>query len=187
MAEYVVVESANCLKLPDNVDYEEGSFTDPVSVGLHAVRKCRMEAGKTAAVFGLGAIGFICVQWLRALGCTKVIAVDVADDKLALAKRLGATAGVNGMKTDAVAAIKELTGGEGVDIAIEFAGNKITHVQAVASCKKNGEVVYGGITYDDVTYPNKVIQAILRGELTNPRKLELFHQSTADQRVEERT
>jgi L-iditol 2-dehydrogenase len=163
---YVVVESANCLKLPDNVDYEEGSFTDPVSVGLHAVRKCRMEAGKTAAVFGLGAIGFICVQWLRALGCTKVIAVDVADDKLALAKRLGATAGVNGMKTDAVAAIKELTGGEGVDIAIEFAGNKITHVQAVASCKKNGEVVYGGITYDDVTYPNKVIQAILRGELT---------------------
>ena len=129
-------------------------------------RKCRMEAGKTAAVFGLGAIGFICVQWLRALGCTKVIAVDVADDKLALAKRLGATAGVNGMKTDAVAAIKELTGGEGVDIAIEFAGNKITHVQAVASCKKNGEVVYGGITYDDVTYPNKVIQAILRGELT---------------------
>ena len=166
MAEYVVVESANCLKLPDNVDYEEGSFTDPVSVGLHAVRKCRMEAGKTAAVFGLGAIGFICVQWLRALGCTKVIAVDVADDKLALAKRLGATAGVNGMKTDAVAAIKELTGGEGVDIAIEFAGNKITHVQAVASCKKNGEVVYGGITYDDVTYPNKVIQAILRGELT---------------------
>lgn len=114
----------------------------------------------------LVAIGFICVQWLRALGCTKVIAVDVADDKLALAKRLGATAGVNGMKTDAVAAIKELTGGEGVDIAIEFAGNKITHVQAVASCKKNGEVVYGGITYDDVTYPNKVIQAILRGELT---------------------
>ena len=166
MAEYVVVESSNCLKLPDNVDYEEGSFTDPVSVGLHAVRKCRMEAGKTAAVFGLVAIGFICVQWLRALGCTKVIAVDVADDKLALAKRLGATAGVNGMKTDAVAAIKELTGGEGVDIAIEFAGNKITHVQAVASCKKNGEVVYGGITYDDVTYPNKVIQAILRGELT---------------------
>jgi len=45
MAEYIVVESANCLKLPANVDYEEGSFTDPVSVGLHAVRKCRLEAG----------------------------------------------------------------------------------------------------------------------------------------------
>ena len=122
--------------MPDNVDYEEGSFTDPVSVGLHAVRKCRLEAGKTAAVFGLGAIGFICIQWLRVLGCTRVIAVDVADDKLMLAKRLGATAGVNGSRTDAVQAIKDLTGGEGVDIAIEFAGNKITTCSGSSSLQE---------------------------------------------------
>ena len=166
MAEYIVVESENCLKLPSGVDYEEGSFTDPVSVGLHAVRKTKIEAGKSAAVFGLGAIGFITVQWLKALGCTTVIAVDVSDDKLRLAKRLGATAGVNGKDLDAVKAIKDLTGGEGVDIATEFAGSKYTHVQAVASCKINGEVVYGGITYDDVTFPNSVIASILRGELT---------------------
>lgn len=166
MAEYIVVESANCLKLPSNVDFEMGAFTDPVSVGLHAVRKTRIEAGKSAAVFGLGAIGYITVQWLKALGCKTVIAVDVADEKLRMAKRLGATHGVNGMETDAVKAIRELTGGEGVDIAIEFAGSDITHVQAVACCKKNGEVVYGGITYKDVTFPNKVISSILRGELT---------------------
>ncbi len=165
MAEYIVVESGNCLKLPANVDYEMGSFTDPVSVGLHAVRKVEIIAGKSAAVFGLGAIGYITAQWLKALGCTTVIAVDVAEDKLRLAKRLGATHGVNGKEGDAVKAIKELTGGEGVDIAIEFAGNKITHVQAVEACKKNGEVVYGGITYDDVTFPNKAIASILRGEL----------------------
>ena len=100
------------------------------------------------------------------MGCTKVIAVDVEDEKIELAKTLGASYGINGMKEDAVQAVKELTGGEGVDIAIEFAGNKITHVQAVAACRKNGEVVYGGITYDDVAFPNKVISAILRGELT---------------------
>lgn len=166
MADYIVVESANCLKLPTNVDYEMGSFTDPVSVGLHAVRKTKIEAGKSAAVFGLGAIGFIAVQWLKALGCTTVFAVDVADDKLNLAQRLGATHVINGAQTDAVEAIRQATGGEGVDIAIELAGNKITHVQAVASVKKNGEVVYCGITYDDVTFPNKAISAILRGELT---------------------
>lgn len=166
MAEYIVVESENCLKLPQNVTYEMGALTDPISVALHAVRKVRMEAGKSAAVFGLGAIGYLCVQWLRELGCTRVIAVDVADEKLRLAKELGATDGINGMKVDAVKAVKELTGGEGVDIAIEFAGNKITHVQAVEACKKNGEVVYGGITYDDVAFPNKAIAAILRGELT---------------------
>lgn len=166
MADYIVVESANCLRLPTNVDYEMGSFTDPVSVALHAVSKTKIQPGKSAAVFGLGAIGFLAVQWLKTLGCTTVIAVDVADDKLALAKRLGATHGVNGKDTDAVEAIKQLTGGEGVDIAIELAGNKITHVQAVASVKKNGEVVYCGITYDDVNFPNKVISNILRGELT---------------------
>lgn len=166
MAEYIVVESENCLKLPPNVDYEMGAFTDPVSVGLHAVRKTKIEAGKSAAVFGLGAIGYITVQWLKALGCQTVIAVDVADEKLLLAERLGAAYGINGIKKDAVEAIKELTGGEGVDIAIEFAGSDITHVQAAASCKKNGEVVYGGITYKDVTFPNKVISGILRGELT---------------------
>lgn len=166
MAEYIVVESENCLKLPQNVSYEMGALTDPISVALHAVRKVKMEAGKSAAVFGLGAIGYLCVQWLRELGCTRVIAVDVEDEKLELAKQMGATEGVNGIKTDAVKAIRELTNGEGVDIAIEFAGNKITHVQAVQACRKNGEVVYGGITYDDVTYPNKAIAAILRGELT---------------------
>ena len=166
MAEYIVVESENCLKLPQNVSYDMGAMTDPVSVGLHAVRKVKMEAGKSAAVFGLGAIGYITVQWLKELGCTKVFAVDVADEKLELARRLGATYGINGKDTDAVKAIKESTGGEGVDIAIEFAGSRFTHVQAVASCKKNGEVVYGGITYDDVTYPNSTIAAILRGELT---------------------
>lgn len=165
MAEYVVVESENCLKLPPNVDFEMGAFTDPVSVGLHAVRKARVEAGKSAAVFGLGAIGYIAIQWLKALGCQKVIAIDIADEKLLLAKSLGAAYGINGMKVNAAEAVKELTGGEGVDIAIEFAGSDITHVQAVASCKKNGEVVYGGITYKDVTFPNQVIAGILRGEL----------------------
>lgn len=166
MAEYVVVKSENCLLLPSKVDYEMGSFTDPVSVGLHAVRKTRIESGKSAAVFGLGAIGFITVQWLKALGCTTVIAVDVSDEKLRLAERLGATNSINGKDVDAVQAIRDLTGGEGVDIAIEMAGNKITHVQAVPSVKKNGEVVYCGITYDDVNFPNSAISAILRGELT---------------------
>ncbi len=166
LAEYIVVDSANCLKLPDNVDFESGAFTDPVSVGLHAVKKTRVEAGKSAAVFGMGAIGFITAQWLKILGCTKVIAVDVDNEKLALAKRLGATHGVNGLEVDPVAAIKDLTNGEGVDIAFELAGNKITHVQSVLAVKKNGEVVYCGITYDDVNFPNKAISAILRGELT---------------------
>jgi len=167
MAEYIVVESANCLKLPSNVDYEMGCMTDPVSVGLHAVRQVgTIEAGSSAVVYGMGAIGFITMQWLRALGVTQVFAVDVSDEKLHMAERLGAAKGLNGLQCDPVAEIKNLTGGEGVDIAVELAGNKATFVQSVLSLKKSGTAIYCGITYDDVIFPNKAISHILRGEIT---------------------
>ena len=152
MAEYVVVESANCLKLPDNVDYEEGSFTDPVSVGLHAVRKCRMEAGKTAAVFGLGAIGFICVQWLRALGCTKVIAVDVADDKLALAKRLGADEVINTKEDDYMEKAMAITGGKGYGFVFETAGQVPTMHMAFELAANKAHVCFIGTPHENLTF-----------------------------------
>ena len=165
-ADYVVVPEQNAVPFDKTVPYEQGAMFEPATVAIHGVFQNDYHGGEYVAILGGGTVGMFTMQWTKIFGSKKVVVFDISDERLALAKRLGATAGVNGMKTDAVAAIKELTGGEGVDIAIEFAGNKITHVQAVASCKKNGEVVYGGITYDDVTYPNKVIQAILRGELT---------------------
>ena len=166
MAEYIVVESKNCLLLPRNVDYEMGCMTDPVSVGLHAVRQIgTVEAGSTAVVYGLGAIGYITMQWLKTLGCTEVYVVDVEDEKLALAESLGATKGFNGLKCNPAEEIMKETG-DGVDIAVELAGNKITFVQAVESVKKSGTVIYCGITYDDVMFPNSVIAHILRGEIT---------------------
>ncbi|MCL2216311.1 MAG: galactitol-1-phosphate 5-dehydrogenase [Defluviitaleaceae bacterium] len=166
MAEYIVVESSNCLKLPPNVDYEMGSMVDPVSVALHAVRCAgAVEAGSSAVVYGMGPIGFITVQWLRTLGCREIYAVDIADEKLRLAERLGVKKGINGMECDPVKAIKELTGGDGVDTAIELAGNKITIVQSVLSVKKAGKAILCGITYDDVVFPNSAISHILRGEI----------------------
>jgi len=166
MAEYIVVEAANCLKLPANVDYDMGCMTDPISVGLHAVRQIgQIEAGMSAVVYGLGAIGFIALQWLKTMGCTEVYAVDVSDEKLRLAEELGAARGFNALECNPVEALKAATG-DGVDIAIELAGNKITFVQSLQSVKKNGTVIYCGITYDDVLYPNAAISHILRGEIT---------------------
>jgi len=166
MAEYILVKENNVLKLPENVDYEMGAMTDPVSVALHAVRKARIEPGQSAVVFGLGAIGFIAVQWLKTLGCTNVLAVDIFDEKLELAKKLGADFVVNGKRTDAVKAIRDYTNGKGVDIAIELAGSKTTQPQAVLSVRKMGKVVFCGISYDDLLLPNKALNAILRGELS---------------------
>ncbi len=165
MAEYILVSNENILKIPEKVDYYEAAMTDPVSVALHAVRKAEIEAGQTAVVFGLGAIGFIAIQWLKNLGCNKVIAVDIIEEKLELARKLGADVTINGRECDVAKTIYENTDGRGADAAIEIAGSKFTQVQAIDSVRKMGNVVFCGISYDDLVLPNKTLGKILRGEL----------------------
>ena len=165
MAEYVRVRAENCLLLPPKVDYEMGSMTDPASVALHAIRKAGIEPGQKAAIYGLGAIGYLAVQWLKAIGCKTVLVVDLFDDKLKLAETLGADYCINAKEQDAVKKILEFTDGKGADVVIELAGSKITQVQAIQSARKGGKVVFCGISYDDLTIPNSALQNILRGEL----------------------
>lgn len=165
MAEYISVCADNIIKLPSGVDYESGSMTDPVSVALHAVRKTEIQPGQSAVVFGLGAIGYLTVQWLKSIGCNKVFAVDIFDDKLRLAEKLGADYCINGKTQDVVKTIMDATQGIGVDAAIELAGSKFTQVQTIQVVRKMGTVVYCGISYDDLTLPNAALARILRGEL----------------------
>jgi L-iditol 2-dehydrogenase len=166
MAEYIVVSSNNILKLPDNVDYEAGSMTDPASIALHAVKNFVINPGQTGLVIGLGAIGLFAVQWLKILGCGHVFAVDVYDEKLELAANLGADVVINAKKQDVIESVKKSTEGSGVDFSVELAGNKNTQVLSIDSVKKKGHVVFCGISYDDLTLPNSVLNKILRHELT---------------------
>jgi L-iditol 2-dehydrogenase len=166
MAQYIRVSAPNVLKLPPNVDYETGSMTDPAAVALHAVSKARILPGQTAVVFGLGPIGLFALQWLKLSGCGEVIAVDVYDEKLNIAADLGATLVIHGHKQDPVHEIRSATDGMGTDLAIDLAGNKVTQVQVIESVKKMGTVVYCGISYEDLSIPNSVLNMILRRELT---------------------
>lgn len=165
MAEYVSVCADNIIKLPPEVDFEAGCMTDPSSVALHAARKADILPGQSAIVFGLGAIGYFEVQWLKAIGCAKVIVVDIFDDKFELAKKFGADYCINGKKENVVQKVLELTNGAGVDAAIELAGSKFTQVQAIQSVRKMGTVVFCGISYDDLIIPSDTLAKILRGEL----------------------
>lgn len=165
MAEYIRISQETILKIPSGVDYEGASMTDPASVALHALRKINLQPGQTIVVFGLGAIGLLTMQWLKSLGCTKVIVVDIIDEKLELAKNLGADICINGKKENVVQTIMDATDGEGADAAIEIAGNKITQIQALDSVRKMGTVIYCGISYEDLTIPIGTLNKILRGEL----------------------
>ena len=166
MAEYVSVKAANVLKLPASVDFESASMTDPASVALHATRRHHILPGQSAAVFGMGAIGLFAVQWLKIMGCQAVFAVDVFDEKLAVAGALGADFPVNGRRSDVPKAIGEKTGGRGIDFVIELAGNDTTQLQALQVAAKKAVVVFCGISYDDLTIPAHDLNRILRNELT---------------------
>ena len=165
MAEYIKVDCGNIFKLPQNLDFESGAMTDPVAVALHSIRKSRIEQGQTAAVFGLGAIGLIAVQWLKHCGCRKIFAVDIHDEKLKLAEKLGADICINSSTDNAPDAIYSMTKNRGANVVIELAGSKNAQVQAIDSASKMGKVIFCGISYDDLLIPNITLSKILRAEL----------------------
>ena len=113
----------------------------------------------------MGAIGLIAIQWLIGMGANTVIAVDIQDEKLELAKKLGADITINAKKDEVIPLLESKIGTDNIDAAIELAGNKITQVQAIEAVRKIGTVVYCGISYSDLNLPNSTLTKILRGEL----------------------
>jgi 2-desacetyl-2-hydroxyethyl bacteriochlorophyllide A dehydrogenase len=143
-AEYIAVPARNAVPLGD-VPFEQGAILMcSSSTSFHALRKARLQAGETAAVFGAGGLGMSAIQLARAMGAVQVYAVDIHDDKLGLAERYGAIA-VNAARTDPVAEIRRLTEGRGVDVAVEVIGLKVTMEQAVRSLAVLGRAVLVGI------------------------------------------
>mgnify|MGYP002802688230 CR=1 FL=1 len=132
--EYVAHEAGLCFKLPDNVSTLEGALIEPLAVGMHAARQGEAKLGQTAVVTGAGCIGLVSLLSLKAMGVTKVIVVDVMENRLQKALELGADAVINGKTEDTVARIKELTDGKGFDLGIEPAGNQITDPRSEEGC-----------------------------------------------------
>ena len=166
MAEYVVAPKRNLVRMPESMSFEEGASVEPAAVTLHGMRQIRVEAGDSAAVLGCGTLGLFAIQFAKIMGATRVFAADIDEKKLELASKFGADHCINAMKTDSVEAIKQLTGGKGVDIAIETAGNNITQEQAIRITKKKGRILYLGTAHKDVVLPPETFEFIVRYELT---------------------
>ncbi|XP_031109036.1 uncharacterized protein LOC116013427 isoform X2 [Ipomoea triloba] len=106
----------------------------------------QVRPGDAIAIIGIGGVGSSCLQIARAFGASEIIAVDVQDEKLQKAKALGATHTINSRNEDAVKKIKEITGGMGVDIAVEALGRTQTFGQCVQSVRDGGKAVMIGLT-----------------------------------------
>jgi propanol-preferring alcohol dehydrogenase len=147
-AELIRVPAQNAHPLPDFVPFDQGAILMCSSAtALHALHKARVTAGDSVAVFGIGGLGVSAIQLARALGATEVFAVDVNPAKLELAKRHGAIP-VNARASDPVRAIREATGGRGVDAALELIGFARTMEQAVEVLAPRGRAALAGLTQE---------------------------------------
>jgi 2-desacetyl-2-hydroxyethyl bacteriochlorophyllide A dehydrogenase len=147
-AEYVAVPRKAVCILPEGLDYVGGSLVEPLAVSVRLFHQNQRGLIRWVAIFGAGAQGLLAMQVARTFGADAVIS-DVNPSRLESAKALGASAVIHAKKEDPVQRIRKITGGKGVDLAVDAAGLSITRQQALASLKKGGTVVCVGLGVDE--------------------------------------
>ncbi|HEX8732602.1 MAG TPA: zinc-binding dehydrogenase, partial [Ktedonobacterales bacterium] len=152
-AEYVTAPAKDVFLLPDEIPLVEGCIiADAVTTPYHAVKnRAEVRPGDNVVVFGCGGVGLNVVQFARLAGGV-VIAVDIAEEKLEHAKRLGAFAVINPKQEAAgvAKAVRKLTGDMGADIAIEAIGNPATMRDAFSTLRPGGRLVVVGYSDQEV-------------------------------------
>ena len=145
-AEYITVPERNAFRLPEEIPFEQGAtLMCAGATPFHALRKSRLRGGETAAIFGIGGLGLAAIQLARLFGALDVYAVDIDAAKLKVAEKHGAIP-VNAAEDDPVETIRKLTGGRGVNVALELIGLPQTMQQAVRSLAIFGRGVMVGLT-----------------------------------------
>src|SRR5690242_17594588 len=142
-AEFVAVPSRIVYRLPDNLPFEEAAMLEAVSVAVHAVSLAQASVNSPALVVGAGMIGLLIVQVLRAARCSPIFAADIDDSRLRLAQEVGAHVALSA-KLDVAQQVGKLTGGTGVDVAIEAVGQTDSVRASIESVRKGGTVVLVG-------------------------------------------
>ena len=162
-AEEIVLPQHILHRIPDSLTFEQAAFAEPVSIALHAVNLAPPITGEPALVVGAGLIGLLVVQALKARGWSKVIAVDLDESRLDLAKELGATDTFLASDPETLQSIRKLCGGEGAAVSFEVVGAGPPVDLAIRSLRKGGHVVLVGNLQASVPFP---LQEVVTREIT---------------------
>lgn len=138
--EFAVVSENRCVLLPEGIPMDVAVLFGcaiPTGAGI-ITNTIQPAAGATIAIFGLGGIGLSALMACRIYECSQIIAIDIQDEKLDLARELGATLVINSMKQDPLSVIMEETSGKGVDYSVESAGLVSTIEQAFSVVRREG-------------------------------------------------
>jgi (R,R)-butanediol dehydrogenase/meso-butanediol dehydrogenase/diacetyl reductase len=157
-AEFVACPAASLFRLPDHISSRDGALVEPLSVGLHAVKRSRLAPGMTVVVMGAGPIGLATLTWAKGKGA-KVIVSELAEGRAELARKLGADVIVNPNVQAPADKVRELTG-HNPDVVFECIGVKGTLGQAVSMVGPRGQVVVVGVCME----PDEIqpLQCIMR-------------------------
>lgn len=162
-AEFVSVPENICYKLPEGLAFEHAALIEAVSIAVHAANRTPIRLGDVGIVVGTGMIGLLVVQTLKLAGCGRIVAIDLDEGKLELAKKFGAEVGINPGKEDVVARVRELTEGRGADVAVEVVGATKTIETAIQAVRKGGQVTLVGNLAPQVEIP---LQSVVTREIS---------------------
>ncbi|MFF3335295.1 S-(hydroxymethyl)mycothiol dehydrogenase [Streptomyces sp. NPDC002888] len=164
-AEKTLVAAGQCTKVDPSVSASvAGLLGCGVMAGIGAaINTGNVGRGDTVAVIGCGGVGDAAIAGANLAGAAKIIAVDIDDHKLARAREMGATHAVNSRDTDAVEAIRELTGGFGADVVIEAVGRPETYQQAFYARDLAGTVVLVGVPTPEMKLELPLLDVFGRG------------------------
>jgi L-iditol 2-dehydrogenase len=148
-ADYIKVPArmvlVNTQEIPEHVSYEEAAITEPLACVLHGTEEAGVKLGDTVAIIGAGPIGLLHLLAAKKLGAEKAIIIDLVEERLDFAGKLGADETVNARKTNVVDEVRQATGGYGADVVIEAIGLPATWEQALRLVRKGGTVLeFGG-------------------------------------------
>jgi L-iditol 2-dehydrogenase len=152
-ADYIAVPQHILYKVPDSVSYNQATMVEPAAVALHAIGLTKIEINNAAVVVGAGMIGMFLIQLLRLQCCGKIIAIDTQQDRLDMAKELGADKTFIAGDDEIIPTIKEMTNGRGADIAFEAVGIEKTIKTAIHSVRRGATVTLVGNLSPTVSIP----------------------------------
>jgi L-iditol 2-dehydrogenase len=149
-AEYVTIRSDFLFPLPDDLSFEIGALLEPLSVGLHAMRRGKVAPQDRVLVVGLGPIGLLAIQAAKLFGVTEIYASDVVPFRRELALEMGATGVINPLDGDVPEQLTGVTRGKEIDVVIETSGNPRAISDTIKTVKRGGRIVFVGLPTNNV-------------------------------------
>ena len=157
LAKYYSLPADFCYKLGDTVSLEEGALMEPLSVAVHVARQASIKPGDFVVIFGAGPIGLLCGAVARAHGASKVVSVDINENRLIFARKYSATHTVISQRESAPDAAARIISaaqlGDGADVIIDATGAEACIQTAIHTLRNGGSYVQGGMGKPDVTFP----------------------------------